>query len=228
MGDRVFTGDTLLIRSTGRCDFQNGDPEAQYDSLFNKLLRLPEETMVYPAHDYNGNAVSTIGEERAHNPRLQVESVQQYVDLMNGLDMPNPRLMDVAVPANRRIGLAQNRLSEQGWTVPADQLEVLLAEPGVVFVDLREDTERVREGEFLGSHHVPYHRIESALQPGQPLNRLAVDPARRLLFVCSYGERSAMAVELAHRLGFANCQSVLGGVAAFPERWQELSTTPST
>jgi glyoxylase-like metal-dependent hydrolase (beta-lactamase superfamily II) len=101
----VFTGDTLLIRGTGRTDFQNGDPAAQYDSLFNRLLRLPEETRVYPAHDYNGNTVSTIGEERQHNPRLQVSSKQAYVDLMNGLKLDNPRLMDIAVPANLRCGL---------------------------------------------------------------------------------------------------------------------------
>ena len=70
MPDRVFTGDTLLIRGTGRTDFQNGDPGAAYDSLFNKLLKLPDETLVYPGHDYKGDTVSTIGEERAHNPRL--------------------------------------------------------------------------------------------------------------------------------------------------------------
>ena len=104
MGDRVFTGDTLLIRGTGRTDFQNGDPRAQYDSLFNKLLRLPEQTLVYPAHDYKGWTVSTIGEERAHNPRLQVSSEQEYVDLMNGLKLADPKLMDVAVPANLRCG----------------------------------------------------------------------------------------------------------------------------
>jgi glyoxylase-like metal-dependent hydrolase (beta-lactamase superfamily II) len=102
--DRVFTGDTLLIRGTGRTDFQNGDPAAQYDSLFGRLLRLAEDTFVYPAHDYNGMTVSTIGEEKAHNPRLQVQSKQQYVDLMNGLVLASPRLMDVAVPANRACG----------------------------------------------------------------------------------------------------------------------------
>jgi len=103
--DRVFTGDTLLIRGTGRTDFQNGDPAAQYDSLFNKLLRLPEDTLVYPAHDYHGMTVSTIGEERHHNPRLQVSGMQAYVELMNGLDLDDPRMMDIAIPANRACGL---------------------------------------------------------------------------------------------------------------------------
>jgi len=105
MNDRVFTGDTLLIRSTGRTDFQNGDPHAQYQSLFGRLLRLPDDTLVYPAHDYKGWTVSTIGEEKAHNPRLQVASERDYVELMRGLKLPNPKLMDVAVPANLACGV---------------------------------------------------------------------------------------------------------------------------
>jgi glyoxylase-like metal-dependent hydrolase (beta-lactamase superfamily II) len=104
--DRVFTGDTLLIRGTGRTDFQNGDPRAQYESLFGRLLRLPEETLVYPGHDYKGWTVSTIGEEKRHNPRLQVASADEYVALMNNLKLPHPRLMDVAVPANLACGRA--------------------------------------------------------------------------------------------------------------------------
>jgi glyoxylase-like metal-dependent hydrolase (beta-lactamase superfamily II) len=102
---RIFTGDTLLIRGTGRTDFQNGDPAAQYDSLFDRLLKLPDETLVYPAHDYNGMTVSTIAEERLYNPRLQVKDKAEYVALMNGLKLDNPRLMDIAVPANRACGL---------------------------------------------------------------------------------------------------------------------------
>src|SRR6202020_2354397 len=81
MPDRVFTGDTLLIRGTGRTDFQNGDPRAQYASIFHRLLRLPDETMVFPAHDYKGDTVSTIGEEKRYNPRLQVRSVDEYAAL---------------------------------------------------------------------------------------------------------------------------------------------------
>jgi glyoxylase-like metal-dependent hydrolase (beta-lactamase superfamily II) len=106
MKDRVFTGDTLLIRGTGRTDFQNGDPAAEYESLFDKLLRLPDQTLVYPGHDYKGWTVSTIGEERAFNPRLQVRSKQDYVALMRGLRLPNPKQMDVAVPANLACGAA--------------------------------------------------------------------------------------------------------------------------
>lgn len=102
--DRVFTGDTLLIQGTGRTDFQNGNPRQQYDSLFNRLLRLPPDTLVYPGHDYNGRTVSTIGEERRLNPRLQVASVDEYVEIMSNLKLSDPRLMDIAVPANRACG----------------------------------------------------------------------------------------------------------------------------
>ena len=100
MKDRVFTGDTLLINGTGRTDFQNGSAKDQYNSLFNKLLKLPEKTIVLPAHDYNGKTSSTIGNEIKNNPRLQVNSVDQYIEIMNNLNLANPKMMDIAVPAN--------------------------------------------------------------------------------------------------------------------------------
>jgi sulfur dioxygenase len=100
----AFTGDTLLIRGTGRTDFQQGDAKAQYHSLFDYLLKLPEHTWVYPGHDYKGWTRSTIGEEKAHNPRLQVSSLEDYVHIMNNLNLPNPKLMDIAVTANRACG----------------------------------------------------------------------------------------------------------------------------
>lgn len=104
MEDRVFTGDVLLIRGTGRTDFQNGDPHKSYDSIFNRLFKLPPDTLVYPAHDYKGWTVSTIEEERRWNPRLQVKSADEYAEIMNNLDLDDPKLMDVAVPANLRCG----------------------------------------------------------------------------------------------------------------------------
>ena len=100
MGDRVFTGDTLLINGTGRTDFQNGSAHDAYNSLFGKLLKLPEETLVYPAHDYNGKKHSTIGNEKNNNPRLQVNSKEEYAEIMDNLNLANPKMMDVAVPAN--------------------------------------------------------------------------------------------------------------------------------
>lgn len=100
----VFTGDTLLIRGTGRTDFQNGSARDQYHSLFKKVLALPDDTWVYPGHDYKGWMISTISEERDNNPRLQVSDVNEYCELMGSLNLPNPKMMDVAVPANQACG----------------------------------------------------------------------------------------------------------------------------
>lgn len=102
----LFSGDTLLIRGTGRTDFQNGDALQQYKSLGN-LMQLPGSTWVYPAHDYKGWTVSTIEEEIQHNPRLQVSTAEEYKQIMDNLNLPNPRLMDIAVPANRACGNAE-------------------------------------------------------------------------------------------------------------------------
>ena len=100
----LLTGDTLLIRGTGRTDFQNGDASQQYHSLFDVLLSYPDETLVYPGHDYRGWTVSTVAEEKAHNPRLQVSDEQAYIKIMANLHLPNPILMDVAVLANQACG----------------------------------------------------------------------------------------------------------------------------
>ena len=100
MNDRVFTGDILLINGTGRTDFQNGSSHDAYHSLFDKLLKLPEKTLIYPAHDYNGKKYSTIENEKNNNPRLQVSSKEEYVEIMNNLNLENPKMLDVAVPSN--------------------------------------------------------------------------------------------------------------------------------
>ena len=109
MNDRVFTGDTLLINSTGRTDFQSGNSHDAYDSLFNRLLKLPEKTLVYPAHDYNGKKNSTIEIEKNNNPRLQVSSKEEYAEIMNNLNLANPNMIDIAVPANLK-GLTLDKL----------------------------------------------------------------------------------------------------------------------
>ncbi len=104
MPDRIFTGDVLLYRSTGRTDFQGGDAHKSWDSIMNRLFKLPDDTLVYAAHDYKGWTVSSIAEEKKNNPRLIGRTEQQYVELMNNLKLPNPRLMDIAVPANLACG----------------------------------------------------------------------------------------------------------------------------
>ena len=104
MDDYLFSGDTLLINGTGRTDFQGGNSKDSYNSIFNRLLKLPEETLLYPAHDYNGQTVSTIGKEKKFNPRLQVNSVNEYIDIMNNLNLSKPKLMDINVASNIKLG----------------------------------------------------------------------------------------------------------------------------
>ena len=110
MNDRVFTGDTLLINGTGRTDFQNGNVLDQYESIFNKLLKLPEKTLVYPAHDYNGKRYSTIRDEKNNNPRLQVTSAEEYTKIMNNLKLEDPKMMDIAITANKK-GITLDQLN---------------------------------------------------------------------------------------------------------------------
>ena len=100
----LFSGDTLLINGTGRTDFQNGSSKDAYNSLFNNLLKLPEETLVYPGHDYNGKFSSTIGNEKKFNPRLQVKNVDEYVELMSNLNLAKPELIDINVSKNIKLG----------------------------------------------------------------------------------------------------------------------------
>ena len=215
MADRVFTGDTLLIRGTGRTDFQNGDPRQQYDSLFNKLLKLPEETMVFPAHDYKGDTVSTIGEEKRFNPRLQVKSVDEYAALMNGLNLSNPKMMDVAVPANMRQGLAQEQVAARGWAVTASDAKALVGRSDIVFIDLRERTERDRHGSIPGAVHAPYPDLQENLAPGGVLHELSAATGKQLLFYCAFGERSAMAVQAAQDAGLGGTRHIHGGMDAW-------------
>jgi len=215
MADRVFTGDTLLIRGTGRTDFQNGDPRQQYDSIFNKLMKLPDEMLVYPAHDYKGESVSTIGEEKNFNPRLRVKSIDEYVDLMSKLKLANPKMMDVAVPANMRQGLAQDEIARKGWAVTPAQAMGLVGKADVALIDLRERSEREKHGQIPGSLHAPYPDLQENIRPGGMLHELATATNKRILFYCAFGERSAMAVQAAQDAGIASACHIHGGVDAW-------------
>jgi rhodanese-related sulfurtransferase len=211
----VFTGDTLLIRGTGRTDFQNGDPRAQYHSIFNKLLKLPNETLVYPAHDYKGDTVSTIGEEKLFNPRLKIKSVDEYVDLMNSLKLPNPKMMDVAVPANIHVGLHQDEIRRKGLAVSAAEAVTVDGRPDVAIVDLREKGERDKHGIIPGSLHAPYPDLQENISAGGMLQELATATGKRILFYCAFGERSAMAVQAAQDAGLKTACHIEGGIDAW-------------
>jgi sulfur dioxygenase len=214
LGDRVFTGDTLLIRGTGRTDFQNGDARAQYESL-QRLMRLPEETLVFPAHDYKGDTVSTIGEEKRFNPRLHVRDADEYAALMESLHLPNPKMMDVAVPANMRQGLHQEEVARRGWAFSVEEARALIGQPDIVLIDLREKSERERHGAIPGSLHAPYLQLQENISEGGVLHELARSGDKKLLFYCAFGERSAMAVQAAQDVGIAGARHIAGGIAAW-------------
>ncbi len=221
--DRVFTGDTLLIRGTGRTDFQNGSARAQYESIFNRLLKLPDETLVFPAHDYKGDTVSTIAEERAHNPRLKVKSVEEYEALMAGLKLSNPKMMDVAVPANMRQGLHQEEVARRGWAVDAAAAQALLGRPDVALIDLRERSERERHGCIPGALHAPYPNLRENIGAGGVLHELATATGKRLVFFCAFGERSAMAVQAAQDAGLSKACHIEGGMGAWRQAGGKLA-----
>ena len=222
MPDRVFTGDTLLIRGSGRTDFQNGDPLAAYDSIFNKLLKLPDATLVYPGHDYNGFTVSSVAEERAHNPRLQVDSAEAYAAIMNGLDLSDPKLMDVAVPANLSIGLSLDETRLRDATLEAGEAVRARPKADWLLVDLRETGERQRDGVIPESVHVPYPSLERALGKGELLASLATQTGKRLVLFCAYGERSALGLRHAWRAGFGDAVHIGGGLKAWREAGGEV------
>ena len=215
MPDRVFTGDTLFIRGTGRTDFQHGDARAAYDSLFNKLLKLPDETFVYPGHDYKGDTVSTIGEERAFNPRLQVKSADEYADIMDNLNLPNPERMDVSVPANLSIGYLSDGLDIEEFSIPAEQAIGRAGRSETLFIDLREENERVKDGIIFGSVHIPYQYLRHNIKPGSLLASIAFNPDQELILYCAFGERSALALQEMHEAGLVNTCHLTGGIDAW-------------
>ena len=171
--------------------------------------------MVFPAHDYKGDTVSTIGEEKAFNPRLQVRSVDEYADLMNNLKLPNPKMMDVAVPANQHVGLVQEEIARRGWAMSPTQALELLGKPDVVLIDLREPSEREKHGTIPGSLHAPYPDLQENVRPGGVLYELAAETGKRLVFYCAFGERSAMAVQAAQDAGLGSSCHIQGGLGAW-------------
>jgi glyoxylase-like metal-dependent hydrolase (beta-lactamase superfamily II)/rhodanese-related sulfurtransferase len=222
MPDRVFTGDTLLIRGTGRTDFQNGDARQQYESIFGRLLKLPDSTLVYPAHDYKGDTVSTIGEEKAYNPRLQVTSVDEYVALMDNLKLANPKMMDVAVPANMKIGMAQEAIAKRGWALGVQQAAALIGRADVVLVDLRESSEREVHGAIESSLHVPYPTLQQNIASTGVLGQRFRAYKPKIVFYCAFGERSAMAVQAAQDAGITTACHIHGGIDAWKKAGQPL------
>ena len=205
MNDRIFSGDTLLIRGTGRTDFQNGDPYDSYNSIFERLLKLPENTLLYPAHDYNGNTVSTIGEEKKFNPRLQVNSAEEYVKIMNNLNLSNPKMMDVAVPANQQLGINLERQKKiNGLDVDAFNHKIKSAE--YQLIDLRENNEIKKIGTIKNSLNIPFQDfLDSIKNNSSKFNK-------NLLLFCAIGERSTLATQVIRSYDIFNSYHLIGGI----------------
>jgi len=214
LGDRVLTGDTLLIQGTGRADFAGGDAGAQYDSITQKLFALPDETLVLPAHDYRGHSHSTIGEEKRTNPRLAGRSREAYIALMNGLGLPLPDKIQEALQANQS---AIDDDSVQFPTLPQlsqvrqltpDEVRARMAGPAPpLLLDVREPEEfRGELGHIAGSVPIPLREL-AARAP-----ELAPFKEKDLVAVCRAGVRSATAVAILTGLGFEHVSNLKGGM----------------
>ncbi len=233
--DRLFTGDSLLIGGCGRTDFQGGDAGAQYDSITQRLFTLPDETLVYPGHDYQQRWVSSIMQERTTNPRLAGKSREQFVDIMNNLNLPKPRLIDEAVPANRYCGLDENErqdavalrdeqplrittktedlvtsAKQQVTEVDVVKAKQLLAEGHIVLVDTREESEYAA-GHIEGALLLPRGVLEFKIGAIPEL----ADKGKSVLIYCRTGGRSALASLTMQQLGYTNVLSMAGGFEAW-------------
>jgi sulfur dioxygenase len=225
VGDRVFTGDALMIRANGRTDFQNGDAGQLFDSITGVLFALPDATLVYPAHDYKGRTVTTIGEERRHNPRLVGKSRQEFIALMQALNLPKPKKLELAVPANRGCGLPLLQDAQKtpvGARGRADYQNVrpeLLARlsAGVRRIDLREPEEFAGPlGHLPGAELVPMRTLESAAKDWPKEGPL--------LLICRSGSRSTQAARLLAQKGFSRLYNLDGGMLGF----RSLQHPPAT
>jgi sulfur dioxygenase len=216
-GDSVFTGDTLLIRGTGRADFAGGDAGAQYDSIIGKLFTLPDHMVVLPAHDYRGNTASTIGEERRLNPRMAGQTRDGYVALMSALQLPLPDRIQEVLQANQSAldddalkfpSLAQ--LNEVRQIPPHVLSEMLARVPPPLVVDVREDSEFHGE---LG--HVPGAKLIPLRTLAAQASELAPGKERRIVVVCRSGVRSSTAAAILTSLGFEDVSNLKGGMLAW-------------
>lgn len=236
--DRVFTGDALLIGGCGRADFQGGDAGALYDCITQRLFTLADETLVYPGHDYQGRWVSSIKQERTTNPRLAGKTREQFIEIMNSLNLPKPRLIDEAIPANRYCGLDEyehqdavavrdttrpfrNEITAQEMVADAKQCitevnvttaKQLLAEGNIVVIDTREESEYAA-GHIDNALLLPRGVLEFKIANVPELT----DKSKAVLIYCRTGGRSALAAQSMQQLGYKNVLSMAGGF----EAWQK-------
>ncbi len=214
--DRVFTGDTLLIGGTGRTDLPTGDPDALYDSLFDRLLKLDPALAVYPAHDYKKEGHSTIAQELAGNPRLQQRERPAFVEMMRGLNLSMPTHLTEALRTNMSGGKTVAQfLAEAAATVPFMSLEELKArvEAGaseLVVLDVRE-RDAYEEGHVPGARLLPRGQLELRVNQDLP------DPTPRILAVCEFGRISTLAAATLREMGYQRAVALDGGMKAWRE-----------
>lgn len=214
--DRVFSGDTLLIGATGRTDLPTGDPEALYDSLFNRVLRLDHALKVYPAHEYNGRSHSTIGQEMAENPRLLRQDRAAFVDMMRNLNLTMPTHITEALRTNMSGGkTVAQMLAEAAATVPFMSLEELLSrvqagDDELIVLDVRE-RDAYQEGHIAGARLLPRGQLELRVNQDLP------DPTRRILTCCEFGRVSTLAASTLRVMGFQRAVALDGGMKAWRE-----------
>ena len=216
LNDKIFTGDTLLIGGTGRTDFQNGNAEDQYNSLFNIVLKLDDRMLVYPAHDYKSETMSTIGFEKKTNPRLQVKSKQEYVDLMNSLNLPNPKLMDIVVPKNKKHGVPLE-IQMQSNGINVQQLKTMIDQKMIKLIDVRENFEIQRDGSIENSIQVPYTQIENFFQ-----NIELFQSTDQFVLYCHSGQRTYLALQ---KLKNSNIYHLAGGILNWIEAGESVRRT---
>jgi glyoxylase-like metal-dependent hydrolase (beta-lactamase superfamily II)/rhodanese-related sulfurtransferase len=214
--DRVFTGDTLLIGGTGRSDLPGGNPGQLFDSLFGKLMALPDETLVFPAHDYKGRDKTTIGDERANNPRLAKTGRADFIALMNSLNLSAPTHLTEALRTNMSGGkTVRQLLAEAGARVPFMAMDELRRRLDVrandfVILDVREK-DAYATGHVPGAIHLPRGQLELRV------NDVLPDPGVEVLSICEFGKISTLAAATLRELGFQRAIALDGGMAAWRE-----------
>tara|TARA_R110001583_G_scaffold195551_1_gene376018 strand:- start:31929 stop:33026 length:1098 start_codon:yes stop_codon:yes gene_type:complete len=237
--DKIFTGDSLLINGCGRTDFQGGDAATLFDSITRKIFSLQDDTLIYPGHDYKGQRVSSVGQEKTLNPRLTGKTQEEFVTIMNNLNLPKPRLIDIAVPANRYCGsdpekqrqIAESRteitkitspettlvsllmkVKSQIKEVTVEQSHDLILNGNICLIDIREESE-CADGIIDSALEIPRGMLEFKIDAIESIpNKSAT-----ILLYCRSGNRSALAASALQQLGYTNVLSMIGGYQAWLE-----------
>jgi glyoxylase-like metal-dependent hydrolase (beta-lactamase superfamily II)/rhodanese-related sulfurtransferase len=226
LADRVLTGDALLIGATGRTDLPTGDPEALHHSLFEKLLPLGDDRLVFPAHDYKGRTHSTLGAERAGNPRLQQKDRAAFVELMRGLDLAMPQHLTEALRTNRTGGKTVKQLiaeaARQIAFMSMDEVkrQIEQGQTELLLLDVR-DRESFRAGHLPGARNIPRGELELRADRELP------DPTARILTTCQFGKVSTLAAHTLRAMGYTRAIALDGGLEAWTRAGYPLTSAPA-